>query len=1179
MAATYIRDLFACDISREIEEIIKVDQADERLVRDELNEYVVTDALRRYFAEILERYLETKNKPHEGIGVWVSGFFGSGKSSFAKYLGLALEDRQLLGESAGEILGRRANDQRVQVLLKNISELVPTEAVIFDVSTDRGIRWGGQSIIEIMYRLFLQQLGYAHDLDLSELEVTLEGEGQLEQFQAKYREVFDREWDAEKGKVAIAVQQASRVMHELDPGTYPTADSWRESAMRRADVTAGKLAERCKELMARRRPGKTLVFVVDEVGQFVARDVQKMLDLQAVVQNLGRVGRGSMWLVVTSQEKLTELVGGLDDRRVELARLMDRFPLQVHLEPSDISEVTSKRVLAKNPTAETQLRDLFDQHSGRLADSTRVTADIKLPPLTREAFVDLYPLLPYQVDLIIQLVSGLRTQGGASRHVGGAARTIIKLAQQLLIHPGVDLAAEPVGALVQLDEVYDLVAANISSEVRGKIDDIGRKVDHPMAQTVAKAVALLQYVRSIHCSAENIAATLFPAVDGDSRLPEVKDALAALETATMVRHGDRGYRIPTPAEDDWERQRASLQPKPSDANRLYQEVLVSFWQPQPAHKLMNVKQFKAGLWFKSRAVVDGDIPIHVTLAQPGGEAAQADEEARGRSRTERGAVFWTAEFSEQVDREMQEFFRSREMLSRKERGAQTKDETALVHEERVRQGRHRDRLQAALREGLLNGHIFFRGNDRSPDESAKDVRGVAEGLLSQVLPDVFDRFDEAAAKVSSKDLEAVLTAESLLALPSVFADLGLVQDKAGMPAFNVEAGPLAEVMRRIDDRTNYGETASGKYLTSEFEKEPFGWEFDVVRLLVACLLRAGSVEMTSRGQVVKSARTLEARTTLTNNSIFRQASFRPAQEEDGCDFIGAYEHYREVFGRDIAELTLSAVASATRSAVSESTPRVDETATVLRRHALPGGDLLENALGEMSSIGRGDDCDVVATFNAAYRDIADAMKRSAELEQALHPVALETLRSARRVLDQIWPVLRDEPDIDEPLQEAAANLAELLSRETFYRELAPIEQDARQIRSVYSARHAEAVAKRVGSYAKAVEGLRATKGWELLTPEQQQLVEAPLTRRATTEGTDSLSIPMLREQTTAAGSMLRAATEEAMRLVDGGRVEVVSASAFFSGGIETEQQLDAAIDGLRQAVLELIAEGKKALIQ
>lgn len=193
-----------------------------------------------------------------------------------------------------------------------------------------------------------------------------------------------------------------------------TVDSWRQSAMKRADLTPGLLAERALALMARRRPGQTLVFVVDEVGQYVARDVQKMLDLMGVVQSLGRVGRGKLWLVVTSQEKLTELVGGLDDQRVELARLMDRFPLQIHLEPSDISTVTSQRVLSKNAAAEPLLRELFTTHRGRLSDHTRLSADFRLPELTADAFRDLYPLLPYHIDLIIQIVSGLRTQGATA---------------------------------------------------------------------------------------------------------------------------------------------------------------------------------------------------------------------------------------------------------------------------------------------------------------------------------------------------------------------------------------------------------------------------------------------------------------------------------------------------------------------------------------------------------------------------------------------------------------------------------------------------------------------------------------------------------------------------------------------------------------------------------------------
>ena len=60
----------------------------------------------------------------------------------------------------------------------------------------------------------------------------------------------------------------------------------------RSDFSPGKLADRTNELMKRRRPGQSLLFVIDEVGQFVARDVQKMLDLQAVVQSLGVKGRG-----------------------------------------------------------------------------------------------------------------------------------------------------------------------------------------------------------------------------------------------------------------------------------------------------------------------------------------------------------------------------------------------------------------------------------------------------------------------------------------------------------------------------------------------------------------------------------------------------------------------------------------------------------------------------------------------------------------------------------------------------------------------------------------------------------------------------------------------------------------------------------------------------------------------
>ena len=1176
-----IKTLFAGDIYRRIEEVIKVDQADEEIIADEIDQYIVTDAIRDHYRTILHTYWETKNKPHDGIAIWISGFFGSGKSSFAKMLGLALQNREIQGAPTSKLFGERTADKTTKVLLEQIAEHIPSDAVIFDVSTDRGIRTGNQTLTEITYRLFLRSLGYAEDLDLAELEITLEQKGELDRFEAKYRELFGQEWNENKDLIALSLGEASAVMHALYADRYTTPDSWMQAVQDRADVNPGKLAERCQELMGRRRPGRNLVFVIDEVGQFVARDIQKMLDLQAVVQSLGRVARGKIWIVVTSQERLNELVGGLEEKRVELARLMDRFPLQVHLEPSDISEVTSKRVLAKNAAAEKTLRELYGTHSGRLAANTKLTADIALPPLTAERFMDLYPLLPYHIDLVIQVVSGLRTQGGASKHVGGANRTIIKLAQQLLIHDAVGLAERPIGELARIDQMYDLVASNIPSEIRGKISAIATEVPHSMAQPVAKAVCLLQYVKSIHRTAENIAAALHPAVQADSVLPQVKEALQRLVDAQKVRLADGQYRIPTPAEDDWETDRAGFQPKLGDVERIHTQVVQGLWEPKPSHNLEDAKTFKAGLVVNGRVLFDEDIAFHVTLAEPGAELERAEAEARGRSQAERKHVFWVAAIDDAIDRETIEIFRSKEILARKERGAKTKDETALVAEEKLRLRTHESELRRRMKTALLSGTIYFRGNDRSPDESAAGVSQAASRVLGQVLPEVFDRFPEGAAKVTAKDLDALMTSESLRGLPPVFTQLHLVKDEKGQPVFVTETGALLELMNRIDNKTSYGETASGKYLADELAKEPFGWSLEVVRLFVVTLLRAGKIKATSKGTVIESALSVEARNTFSNNNLFRSASFQPkVAGTDIDDWIKADEAHGEVFGKKLPEVTSeSAVAAAIRKSVGAAEESLHEAQTLLLGGNLPGRGVLEEAHDHVRAIRNGTEADAVLGFNASYKALGEAIRRAAQLRSVLTPPALEDLARARRALTTTWPALAAENDLPDGLAEKAAELADSMERETFYRELAAIDQHARAIELEYRRRFDAAVRDRAGAYANAVELIEATPGGEDLNGEQRARVAHPLRSRATTDVPASATIPFLRSDLSACPQHVRNAIQEMMQLLEGTRLVTLSVTEYFGSRVETPEQLDAVLERLKHDVQKLLAADKKVLIQ
>ena len=1174
-----VKDLFANDIHRRIEEVIKVDQTNDEILRDEIHEYVVTDAIRAHYTNIFDAYRETPNKPHEGIAIWVSGFFGSGKSSFAKMLGLSIENRQVAGEDASVRFARSAKDKKIAVLLAAIAEKIPTHAVIFDVSTDRGIRSGNQTLTEIMYGLFLQSLGYAKDLDLSELEIALEEKGELERFEAEYHRLFKKEWSVEKGKVAFALSEASRVLHSLDEPTYPMADSWVKAVKNKADITPGKFAARATELMNRRGHGHNLLFVVDEVGQFVARDVQKMLDLQAIVQSLGVRGRGKHWVVVTSQEKLGELVSGLDDKKIELARLMDRFPLQVHLEPSDISEVTSKRVLSKKGPAEAVLGALFEEHRGRLTEHTRLTADIKLPELTREGFIELYPLLPYQIDLIIQVVSGLRTQGGSSKHVGGANRTIIKLAQQLLVNPAVNLADAPLGALARLDQVYDLVEGNIGSEVRAKITAIPKELNHTLAQSVAKAICLLQYVKSVHRTAENIAAALHPGVTSDSMLAAVKEALRELEASHKVRLGSDGYRIPTPAEDDWERLRNGINPKPGDAHRLYAEVLAAFWQPAPTHTLFETRTFKAGLAIHGRDVVDGDMMFQVYLAEDGKEFQTLAAELRTRSQLERKSVFWAIALHDAIDRETVELFRSREMLARKERETRGEDTPGLIAEERIKQRRHGDELRRLLKAACLAGSVYFRGNDRSPGDRASDVGRSAAEILGHVLPEVFDRFKDAAAKSTDvkKGVEALFTADNLQGLPPVFSALALLRDEKGKTVFRVESGPMKEVMERIDERANYGDTASGRFLTEEFAKEPFGWDFDVVRLLVLSLLRAGKIEATSKGQTLDAATGVEARDTFSNNNLFRQASFRPKKGIEFEELVKAAEAFRETFGTEVRELNAGAIVQELRKAIARHEDTVATALGLLIAHNLPGRTALEGALGQMKAILRGSEDNALSAFNASHRSIKDAVKRGAELEQALTEPRLHDLHRARQALTVAWTFLADESDIGADVRSRAQELIDLFARESFFRDLPAIEQHARAIEIEYARRFDDAMQARIDAYTKAFGRLTKTPGWSELPEEVQRTLSAPLVA-GTQPLPRTVPITLLRSEKDACDGRLRAAVRRVQETLEGERLVSVQVQAYFGRGVDNTEQLDAALAGLREECARLIGAGKKVVL-
>ena len=163
------------------------------------------------------------------------------------------------------------------------------------------------------------------------------------------------------------------------------------------------------------------------------------------------------------------------------------------------------------------------------------------------------------------------------------------------------------------------------------------------------------------------------------------------------------------------------------------------------------------------------------------------------------------------------------------------------------------------------------------------------------------------------------------------------------------------------------------------------------------LLRAGKLEATSKGQVIESALSLEARNTFTNNNLFRQASFRPKVGLEFTHVVDASQYFKEVFGREIAELEQSVVANAIREAIHRHDEELHDVRTILVQHGLPGEEVLRTALDEMRSIRSGKEDQAILTFNGAHKGLKEAIKRGAELAQCLNePVLHDLARAANR---------------------------------------------------------------------------------------------------------------------------------------------------------------------------------------
>lgn len=1111
---TIVRDVLERDLSRQIEEIIKLDQRDQQVVFNEIAEYVPTGEIIRQYKELLHAILDGRRDPTEAVGVWVSGFFGSGKSSFAKNLGYMLANEEVLGQPAGELLARRLGDPVLADLIRNVNAQIPTEVIMFDVMLDRAIKRQGQEpLAEIVYTVLLRHLDYAEDFALAELEIELEGEGRLEAFEREIATRFAAQvnmtertphevWQRVR-KGASSINRASAALHGLDPSTYPTADSWVQQVIAKpADVTVRLVVERAFALMWRRRPGKALLFVIDEVGQYVGRSDDKIEDLRALVEQFGKEGRNRAnarripapaWIVVTSQEKLDEVVANLDSKRVQLARLQDRFKHHVDLSPADIKTVASKRVLDKNERGRAELAALFAQGQGALNSLAQLERTNRRDDVDEAEFIQYYPYLPHLIDLSIDIVSGLRLQAGAPRQIGGSNRTIIKQAYEMLVNERTKFAERPLGDLVTLDLIYDLVEGNLSTEKRKDIGDIATRFPNdPWPRKVAAAIALLEFVRDLPRSDQNIAALLYPRIGAPSTSEDVKRALQALEEGAYIRRTEEGYKLQTQQEKSWETERTSIDPSQKERNDLLRTTLKRIADERiKPYTYRGNRSFRIALSADGITIADGQIPLALRIADDAEEAAELVESAVYDTRipTHESEIRWIVTLTREIVDTQVDVLRATRMIARYEQvraqGSANPIELALLNEERNRQQRAEATLERLVGDAIAAGVTVFRGTTKRAGELGSSLEEALRALLDAVVPYLYPKLDLGAKTVKSGDVEEVLKAANLNALPQVYYDgangLGLVKsDAAGRRTIDTDAEIAREVLRYLQQQHAYGEKVTGRMLENTFTGLRYGWDAEVVRLVLAALLRAGAIEVTHQGRRYRNHLDPLARAPFSGAQAFRSASFAPREVVDLKVLVTAAENLERLTGAEV-DVEEEAIASRLKGLAQSELQALLPVDAQLAAHGLPGRDVLAEYRETLQEALDAPSDDCVRLLAGQGKTLLEQRDRARQIREDVQS-RLTALLSARYALRELWPhVVHRGPHSNEAGDSAEALRAAFDSGDIFGRSRDLQTWDA-AIRCDWAETYAGRHTKRKELYAEAIEELKRRSDWEALGP-------------------------------------------------------------------------------------------------
>ena len=832
-----IEQMFAKPIDRDMKGVIKVGQDDDQNIRQELEEYVVTRELQKHFRDFFASYKNGIMGNTDKMGVWISGFFGSGKSHFLKILSYLLANKTIDGKTALAYFeeDNKIKDPMVLADMK-LAASTSTDVVLFNIDS-KGEQNGKQdkdAIVAVFLKVFNEMQGFCGAIPhLADLERNLTEKGKYDAFKTAFEDSFGTPWEEARNDFDFIQDDVVDALTAIGYMSEEAARNWCERTTNNYSISIEDFAKLVKKYIDQKGNDHHVVFLVDEIGQYIGDDSKLMLNLQTVTEELGIKCNGKAWIIVTSQQDIdavTKVKGN------DFSKIQGRFDTRLSLSSANVDEVIRERILKKTDAATQTLQLYYDQKETILKNLILFNDGVeKKLYATRTNFAEVYPFVPYQFDLLGSVLTSIRTHGASGKHLAEGERSMLALFKESASR----IRMQQAGSIVPFHMFYDALEQFLDHSHRGVImkalDNDALNPEHKDESfdvNVLKTLFMIKYVKEIKANKENITSLMVSHADEDRMelAQRVEDALRRLEKQTLIQKNGDVYVFLTNEEQEISIHIKSMAIEMSEITQqvsalIFDDILNARKYQYPAfggryafsfNQIVDDKSYKQGQ----------NYDISLKILTP-------DSDERGDDATMR----MLSGRKEQVlvvlppDRTFMDELRLSLQI---EKFLRMDTASGIARFDEIKDAKKRelsDRKASAklfLIEALKEADIYANGD--KVQTGSKDVASRINEVMGKLVDTVYNKLSYIDTAMSEGDVRKVLDEQTQQLT---------IDGSSHTPNSNA----LRDMRQHIADRTAVHTKVSMKALIERFTKIPYGFVEADVWWLVAKLFKDGDIAM------------------------------------------------------------------------------------------------------------------------------------------------------------------------------------------------------------------------------------------------------------------------------------------------------------------------------------------------